>query len=465
MGKQKKDKKKNKTFWGKAQSTWEKLCKKMDWRVAVILIAAALLFIGLDIYANRPAAMRNNNRDDALQVYFTHVGRAMDSGRMLYEDLEFPLNHAYDGVDPKILEYETVRITQVVADDTNQDSTTEDIWLGSQVLEGKVLTGRHKGRTFTFDNQLSKLFSKHAKVGTLLLCYISTDYANLGADGLPTVQVTVMNYDRSIYLYIFLGLFLLATCLIGGKVGARSVIGLAVTIAFILRILVPLLMKRGWEPIVSTVLMCIYTTIVSFVLLDGVQKKAISATVGTLAGVFFAALLAYIAGKLCHIDGLQFNTSETDTLIQSQYQGVPLIIRGLFVSGIMISALGAVNDVGMTIASSIHELHAVNNRLTRKQLFRSGMNIGRDAIATMTNTLILAFTGGALVQFVLIQIYQWPYASIINNDFIVGELISGLAGSIGIIMAVPFTAIVASLLTAGDSQSKYQPMQKIPARK
>ncbi|MCL2671692.1 MAG: YibE/F family protein [Clostridiales bacterium] len=461
-----KKKYKKKTLGDKIGDVFKRIRKGFDWRVAMILLVAALLFVGLDIYANRPAAKRNPNRDDAMQVYFTHVGRALSSNRMLYRNEPLPVNHAYDGVEHKMMEYESVRVTAVLEEaDVRQNPDVENVWTGTQLLRGTVLTGRHKGRSFDFVNPMSKMFSKYSTAGTRLLCLISTDYNRSGPDGRPEVRVEIMNYDRSIYLYIFVGLFLLVTCLIGGKVGARSVIGLIVTIAFILRILVPLLTKRGWEPVASTVLMCIYTTIVSFVLLDGVQKKAMSATVGTLAGVFFAALLAYIAGKLCHIDGLQYNMSETDTLVQAQYQGIPIILRGLFVSGIMISALGAVNDVGMTIASSIHELRAVNRGLTWKQLFRSGMNIGRDAIATMTNTLILAFTGGALVHFVLIQIYQWPFASIINNDFIVGELISGLAGSIGIIMAVPFTAIVAALLTAGGKAAPQKGAHKPPARK
>ncbi len=125
-------------------------------------------------------------------------------------------------------------------------------------------------------------------------------------------------------------------------------------------------------------------------------------------------------------------------------QGVELNISGLFVSGIIISALGAVMDVAMSISSAVTELSDVNPELTRGRLFASGLNIGRDMIGTMTNTLILAFAGASLnLMIIMFAAGMQPYQLFNNDDFIM-EIIRAIAGSIGLVTAVPFTAAVAS---------------------
>ncbi|MCL2696161.1 MAG: YibE/F family protein [Clostridiales bacterium] len=429
----------------KKKFDFKKWVKGLDYKVAIVLAVAAVLFILGVNRARQPAAMFNPNPADAANVYFTHVGYAIDANRLLYEGYELPPGYAYDGVNPLMREFESARVVQVLYDDAKPDPYTENIMVGMQELRVELLTGRYKGQQFELINGMTRAFSKHATVGTRLLVYVFTDYTDTDAHGRPYISLSVMNYDRSLVLYGTLIVFFLLTALIGGKVGARSIVGLFFTIACLLLILVPLLL-RGFPPVPLTIALTVFVTIVSFVLLDGINKKTLSAMAGTILGVLVAALFAFIVGTLCHIDGLRFGGDETDALLQAQYQGTQIRLRGLFVSGILIAALGAVSDVGMSIASSINELHSVNGKLTSKQLFRSGMNIGRDAIGTMTNTLILAFAGSALVPFLLVAINKWDYAAIINNDFIVGELITGIAGSTGIILAVPITALIASWL-------------------
>ena len=153
-----------------------------------------------------------------------------------------------------------------------------------------------------------------------------------------------------------------------------------------------------------------------------------------------------LASKLAHLDGLEYNVAETDTLIQAKYQGTLINIRGLFVSGIIISALGAVMDVAMSISSSINELKTVNPGMGFSALFKSGMRIGRDAVGTMTNTLILAFTGGALAEFLMLRYINYDVKAIFSSDEITHEIITGLSGSIGLILAVPLTALISAAL-------------------
>ena len=123
-----------------------------------------------------------------------------------------------------------------------------------------------------------------------------------------------------------------------------------------------------------------------------------------------------------------------------------LKIQGIMFAGMLISALGAVMDVAMSISSSIFEIHSINNEMSIAQLFKSGMNIGRDIIGTMSNTLILAFAGGSLNTLILIFASSMNANRLLNLDVLGTELIQGLAGSIGIILTVPITAVIASYL-------------------
>ena len=131
-----------------------------------------------------------------------------------------------------------------------------------------------------------------------------------------------------------------------------------------------------------------------------------------------------------------------------------LKIKDLFLCGILIACMGAVMDVAMSIASSIAELHIVNPQLTRWELFRSGMNIGKDAMGTMSNTLILAFAGNSLNMMVMIYSYGIGFQQLMNTDFIAIEVIRSIAGSIGIICTVPFVAFIAATVFAKSHSTK-----------
>ena len=136
---------------------------------------------------------------------------------------------------------------------------------------------------------------------------------------------------------------------------------------------------------------------------------------------------------------------EAEDLVLRAYDS-PLEIQGLLVSGILIAALGAVMDVAMSISSACAELREVDPQITPGRLFRSGMNIGRDAMGTMANTLILAFAGASFNMLLLFQIYGYPLIQIINSDTMAIELIQSVAGSVGIILTVPLVSLFSALL-------------------
>ena len=439
--------------WLKKPKTW------IAAAIVVVVIAAGTLFA---LWVRKPIAKYNADYDDAKQVYFSHLALAVDSSRLLFETGALP--EEYAEVDSaKQYTYAYATVLEVLDDQSHRDPETENVHVGSQRLLVEITTGAYKGRQIVIDNFMSKLFDKHAEVGTSLLVFVLADRTNT-VNGEPTISLSVMNYNRQWILLGLVAVFLIVTALVGGKVGLRSILGLALTLAAVFFVLVPALL-RGFYAIPFTLVLCVLVTIVCFVLLDGLSRKTVSAILGTVAGFSVACLFAMAASKIAHLDGLEYNVAETDTLIQAKYQGTLINIRGLFVSGIIISALGAVMDVAMSISSSINELKAVNPDMHFAALFKSGMRIGRDAIGTMTNTLILAFTGGALVNLLLIKYYNWDWKAILSGDYIMHEAITGISGSIGLILAVPLTALIASALCGGMRAADLPPLHKSPAGK
>ncbi len=140
-----------------------------------------------------------------------------------------------------------------------------------------------------------------------------------------------------------------------------------------------------------------------------------------------------------------FNMSEAEELVL-RTGGTSLNVSGLLISAILIAALGAVMDVAMTITSAVFEVHQLNPELNRQKLIQSGINIGRDAMGTMANTLILAFAGSALNMLILFRIFDYPYLQIFNSDMMALEIIQGISGSIGIVMTVPLVAFLSAFL-------------------
>ena len=178
------------------------------------------------------------------------------------------------------------------------------------------------------------------------------------------------------------------------------------------------------------------------VLADLCSGQPFSSSQAALAGAA-AGLFAAAAGTISPING--FNLPEAEELVlRAADQG--LQISGLFVSGILVASLGAVMDVAMSISSAIDEIYKQNTSLTRKELFKAGMRVGRDMMGTDSNTLILAFAGSSVSTLLLDYAYDLPYQQIINSNNIGIAIMQGLAGSFGIVLSVPLTVLICTVL-------------------
>lgn len=202
----------------------------------------------------------------------------------------------------------------------------------------------------------------------------------------------------------------------------------------------------------------ILSTLLTLWLLGGVSKKTVSAVVGTVSGVVVAAAAAVVFGKAAGITG--YNVSDIETL-NYVAQNTQIKIGQLLFSGIIIAALGATMDVGMSIASTIQELHERSPQLGTKELFVSGIRVGRDMMGTMANTLIFAYVGGSLSTLVVNYAYNLSYNQLINSYVIGTEIMQGLSGTLGVVLTVPITAAVAAVLIGKKTIVKEPLMQDI----
>ena len=341
-------------------------------------------------------------------------------------------------------EYDTGTVIEILSDSTELDEASDGAYRGDQLMLVKMTSGRYKGETLQVYNFVGPLYGAPLKAGDSAVLIVSTY-----ADG--SHNATVYEYNRTLALAAVIALFVVATVLVGGKTGAKSLIGLIITLICLFWLLLPMLMK-GFPTLLTVFLICTYVTIVSFTILGGVSKKTVCASLSTVCGIAIALVFALAAQGLARIDGLRL--ADVEPLLQLRQTGTPIGLRYLLVGGIVISALGAVMDVAMSIASALSEIHLVDPELGPKDLFKSGMNIGRDMVGTMTNTLILAFIGSSFV--VVIYLYSiglQPY-QLLSSSYLSIEVISGIASSIGVILSVPITAFISAYIISGKSFNK-----------
>ncbi len=340
--------------------------------------------------------------------------------------------------------YEKAEVLAITRNEYEYKQDFEDIPIGKQFLTVELTSGEYAGLQFTdVVNNLSYLYGTVVKEGD------SVTLAVVYEDGQVT-DLVLQDFDRTQPLLIVLALFLLITVLVGGKVGAKSLLGLGLTIICTFSVLIPLLI--GGAPTLVTILaMCAYVTIVEFIILDGVNRKTVCAILGTISGVILAAIFGKIACDILRING--YKTYEVDSTIeallqlkQGQNTDRSLQLGDLLVGGILIAALGAVNDVAMSISSAMNELIAVNPNLTRKELFKSGMAIGRDMVGTMTNTLILAFVGSGLIVMIYLVSLEPSYRQLMSTGYLSVEVVQGVASSVGVILAVPLSVLIGTIL-------------------
>lgn len=333
--------------------------------------------------------------------------------------------------------YERAKVVKIVKDNLQEDGNR----YGNQTVLLLIQSGKLKGQTVQAQSPSSMMFGADCTVGMHVIAMVSVSG--------NTKVVNVYARNRQLPLYCFLFLFALVVCVIGGWKGAKALAGLAYTFVAIFGVMFPL-MYRGWSPILLAIAVSAFSTIVTLVLLGGGSRKTCCAVIGTTSGVVASGLAAKLFGFSAGISG--FNVSNIDSLLTLQ-SAIGIRIGELLFAGIIISSLGAVMDVGMSISSTIEEIHQANPSMNRMQLFQSGINVGKDMMGTMINTLILAYAGGSLSTLLLNYCYNVGYNQLMNGYIMGIEIMQGISGSLGVVLTIPITAAISSFLI-GRSMEK-----------
>ena len=346
----------------------------------------------------------------------------------------------YSRYNTDTLHYEKGTVVEVSSEEVEYDKGL-GIYLGKQILQVRMTEGEEEGKTIEIINHLVKSHSVYARENTRLI---------ITADRPENIEpyYTVYNYDRSVPTACGIGILLVVICAIGGIKGAKAIAGLAYSMYLIVGLVIPAVYS-GYSPIVFSIICAALSTTVTLLLLNGQSKKTLAAILATVSGVVGSLILFIFISNMLHINGSSSSEAEGLILIQ---QNTGLQIKDVLFAGVLISSLGAIMDVGMSIVSALHEVYYRNSNLTTKELIESGLEIGKDMIGTMTNTLILAFTGSAFVTMLVFVSYQVQFHQLLSSNYLAIEIAQGICGTFGVVITVPAASIISAYLLNKKNQ-------------
>ena len=345
------------------------------------------------------------------------------------------VQNEYEHYNNENVTYVKAKVIETDNSELELDQIDSNRYNGVQYAKVQILEGKLKGTQVDIENYLMSYSNVYVEPGMKVI--VSVDQPE-GTEP----YCLIYNYYRSPYIYLMIAVFAALMIWIGGVKGIRAFLGLAFCLFTVIMLMLPMI-YQGYSPVLASVVAVVITTAVSLVLLNGISKKTTAAIISTAAGVIIAGIIFGIMSWLLYVSG--YNMDETEYMVLVA-QNTSLKVGEVLFAGVLISALGAVMDVGMSISSAIFELHEANPKMTQSQLVKSGMNIGKDMIGTMSNTLILAFVGSCIGEMLVLTSYGIRYHQFINSDFIAIEIGQGLSGTMAVILTVPVASFVASYL-------------------
>lgn len=307
-----------------------------------------------------------------------------------------------------------------------------------QIVKIKVLSGKYKGTERYVDNMLTgnPAYDIPLKKGDKVVLHLEANTPEvLSSDD---VDFFIADLKRDNTLIFIAGAFFILLVLIGGKKGAASLISIAATVALMFFVLMPLIL-HGFCPIASAVFTAILSSAITIYLVGGFNSKSSAAILGTVLSLIIAAGLSMGVIYYARLTGF---AGEENMFLYSAHPN--LNFTGILSASMIIAALGALMDTAVSIASTINEIYETDKTLSVKKLFISGMNVGRDIIGTMSNTLILVYLGSSLSLVLLSS--NIDLQKFFNLNQVATEISSALIGSIAILACVPLTAIIAAFM-------------------
>ena len=268
-------------------------------------------------------------------------------------------------------------------------------------------------------------------------------YYSPGPDG--NTRYAVADWVRRPALLGLVALFLVISVAVARFKGLRAFVSTAVSLVIVVGFIVPRILD-GWHPVFVSLLGVGGILVLAIYFVHGLNWSTTAALLGTFAAVLMTMLLGLAFTRWAHLTG--FGSEEA---MMISFGASQVNLQGLLLAGLLVGALGALTDITIVQASVVRELAHVNPTLGLGELYRRGMNVGLDHIGSLVNTLVLAYTGAALPLFLLLSLNEVPLSRALNLELVASEVVHTLVGSIGLILAVPFTTLLAALMFRGDA--------------
>ena len=344
------------------------------------------------------------------------------------------------------VQYQTAErcVAEVTAVDDSSIVDTGLVRTGEQRCTIYITSGKFKGQTASAVNLLQgsleqdKLFSTGDKAQVVI-----------SYSGGEILHVTMIDHYR-IPGELLMGLmFIVLLVLFAGRTGLRAIFSFVLTVLAIWKLLVPLYLK-GWNPIWVGLAVNLLLTTLIIALVYGFDRRCTAAVSGSFLGILVTCVLGVVFTDLFKIHGAVMAYSES--LLYAGFQDLNL--TQIFMASIFLGSSGAVMDLSVDITSAVHEVVEKKPDIAPWEAVRSGLNVGRAAMGTMTTTLLLAYSGGYIALLMVFMAQGTPVAHIFNYKYVAAELIHTVIGSFGLVTVAPFTALCAGLMLTKKAASK-----------
>ena len=325
--------------------------------------------------------------------------------------------------------------------DTNNSAiiTSGLVQSGEQSCTLEILNGKFKGKQIKGVNFLSGSLEKDKiyKAGEKALVTISYQGDEIGS----VVMSDHYRLDKEAILMLIFAVLLIV---VAGKNGFLAIFSFLITVLTVWKILVPAYLK-GYSPVWIGIFITLFLTVMIIFFVYGFDKRTLAASSGAMLGILTTCVLGMLFTDMFRIHGAVMPDSES--LLYSGYQDLNL--TSIFMSSIFIGASGAMMDLAVDITSAVHEVIEKKPDITWKEAAKSGMNVGRAAMGTMTTTLLLAYSGGYITLLMVFMAQGTPMDHILNYKYVAAEILDTVVGSFGLVTVAPFTALVSGLILTG----------------
>ncbi len=334
--------------------------------------------------------------------------------------------------DGETLRARVIRVNDVTSTSVNGESEIVTVSFKAQVLDGE-----RRGKTVEVIQEIDKTYAfspRQVEQNDKILIEGYTE------DGKTLFYFG--DYVRITPLIWLLVIFCVLIIVFSKMQGLKTIISLGFTCISVFCVLIPAILN-GHNIYIWSILVCVYITVMTLLIISGYNKKALCAGVGCVSGVLCSGLVVLISDKFLNMTGL---LEEESVYLYQLYPDNPINLKAIIFAMIIVGALGAVMDVSMSISSALSELKIKSPDIRPKELMKSGFTIGRDMLGTMANTLVLAYIGSSLTSVLLLVAYNSSLGQVINKEMIIAEILQALAGSMGMLLTLPLTSAVCAAI-------------------